>query len=469
MIDEENLISNFREDLRNNLDESAMIDAKSQVKSIEYLGRTMVVMRDAVRKTTICRFSDKLHIFNGKFYQKIDKDRFLYILDDIMRDLKINAAYWSKIGGECYKETNGKVVHKVPNNLVCFKNGVVDFDKIDEKGFGVKPFSPKYPVLYQLPYEFNPKAKCPMWDEFLENVLPDERSRACLQEFLGTIFIDRQKSKIELVLWLLGEGANGKGVIFETIKGILGRDNVSNFDLKDLVGGANKEKNIAAINGKLLNYCSDSSKSSVASGTFKALASGEPTSAREMYGNPFMAYNIPLMIFNTNKLPHSNDSSFSYQRRMLIIPFNITISENKQDKNLAVKLSNEYSGILNWILEGRTRIIYNNFCFTKSQATLDVTDTYMAGCDTIARWVTTCGYIAEPKNTKEPFNLISSREMYNEYIRWCASSKIAQADIEDAGRKFVGRLRKLGFDAKERDASGVLVRVYNVGKTILRY
>lgn len=468
MLQEEQIIQDFRKDLRDNLDAMAISEAKVQLKSTDYLGKTIVAMRDAVRKTTICRFSNRLHIFNGKYYQRIEKDMFYYILEDIMREIGINASYWSKIDQSCLSETNGKVIQKIPNNLVCFKNGVVDFDMIDKKDFGVKPFSPKYPVLYQLPYEFNPKAKCPMWDNFLENVLPDEKSRQCLQEFWGTIFVDREKSKIELVLWLLGEGANGKGVIFETIKGILGRDNLSNFDLKDLVGGSNREKNIAAINGKLLNYCSDSSKSAIDNSTFKALVSGEPTPAREIYGSPFTAYNIPLMMFNTNKLPSSNDNSFSYKRRFLIIPFNITITEDKQDKNLATKLASEYSGILNWILEGRKRIIYNNFKFTKSQGTLDVTDEYMEASDTVARWILACDWAAKPKDTEEPFNLISSFDFYNEYVRWCSAMKVIQQDIKSFGKQFITSLRDIGFTT-ERKSEGTCVRVYNVKRTTLRY
>ena len=61
------------------------------------------------------------------------------------------------------------------------------------------------------------------------------------------------------------------------------------IDLAELTSGSNRDKNIARINGKLLNYCSEVSRKSIASDFAKALISGEPLPARELYGMPFTA------------------------------------------------------------------------------------------------------------------------------------------------------------------------------------
>ena len=83
---------------------------------------------------------------------------------------------------------------------------------------------------------------------------------------------------------LLGEGANGKSVVYETIRSILGEDNVTSFDLNELVAGAAKERNVACINGKPLNYSPDLDGKNIASESVKRIISGEGTMARNLYG-----------------------------------------------------------------------------------------------------------------------------------------------------------------------------------------
>jgi len=139
--------------------------------------------------------------------------------------------------------------------IICFKNGVLNIDT--EEFFN---FSPDLHVTNKLEYEYDRTAKCPKWESFLSEVLPDKEDESVLQEYLGVIFMDRSKFKLEKMLFLVGTGSNGKSVVFETITGILGKDNVSNFDLSALTtgsGSGTNAYNIASVDGKLLNYCSD--------------------------------------------------------------------------------------------------------------------------------------------------------------------------------------------------------------------
>ena len=56
---------------------------------------------------------------------------------------------------------------------------------------------------------------------------------------------------------MLGGGANGKSVVFETLIRILGTENVSMYDMAQLTRGKSSEANLADIDGKILNYASD--------------------------------------------------------------------------------------------------------------------------------------------------------------------------------------------------------------------
>jgi putative DNA primase/helicase len=58
------------------------------------------------------------------------------------------------------------------------------------------------------------------------------------------------------------------------------------------------------------------------------------------------------LIMHTNNKPRVNEDSTAVWRRLRLIPFDVSIPEEKQDKNLQEKLLEERSGILNRLLEG---------------------------------------------------------------------------------------------------------------------
>jgi P4 family phage/plasmid primase-like protien len=276
---------------------------------------------------------------------------------------------------------------------------------------------------------------------------------------LGLVFVDRGVSKLEKILWLVGEGANGKGVVFETIMGVLGRENCTNIDLAELTSGSNRDKNIARINGKLLNYCSEVSRKSIASDFAKALISGEPLPARELYGMPFTAYNIPLMMANTNKMPKTSDNTYAYFRRMIIMPFNVTIPEDMQDKNLAYKLKDEYSGILNWILAGRKRIVSNNFRFTKSSLVEQRLTDYIYEDGSITHFLRDSGYARKKDDITDRGIAITATELYGEYVRWCEKKGVDDDVRISSVKKLAILMGELKYK-KERGGNGVRIRLY---------
>ena len=83
---------------------------------------------------------------------------------------------------------------------------------------------------------------------------------------------------------------------------------------------------------------------------FKRIASGEPISTRQLYKDVATLTDYAKMLFCLNELPKTNDKSNGYFRRFLIVPFKVQIlAENI--------VSTELPGIMNWVLEGRERLI----------------------------------------------------------------------------------------------------------------
>lgn len=72
------------------------------------------------------------------------------------------------------------------------------------------------------------------------------------------------------------------------------------------------------------------------------------------------------MLFCLNELPRTDDKFNGYFRRFLIAPFNAQIPKSEVDPKLVGKIvSSELPRIMNWVLEGRKRLI-TQFGFTAS-------------------------------------------------------------------------------------------------------
>jgi len=372
-------------------------------------------MSDAVLNSDIRMYRREVFAFNGKYYESIDGLRFNKLIIDVMEEMKFGYNFIVNHRKAVIEFTIANLITKdikPERNVIPFQNCLLNTATME-----VMPHSPKHDILYCLNYDYEPKATCPQWLKFLSQVLPKQGLIDVLQEYLGLLFVDREGLKLEEMLILLGGGSNGKSVVFETIFRILGERNVSTYDISALIKGNSADYNLAAIDGKILNYTSELDPKDFSGDLAKKLISGEPVMARQIYSQPIMLKNIPLFICNANKLPQTDDKTFGFFRRFLIIPFEVTIAVKDQDKALSVKLREEYSGILNWIIEGRKRILANNVQFTEVSDIKRVKEEYRIIQDSIYGFIKTNRLEATGDFTDR--YTVSNTEIYGQYIEYC--------------------------------------------------
>jgi putative DNA primase/helicase len=191
-------------------------------------------------------------------------------------------------------------------------------------------------ITYQLPFEYNPHAKAPLFESYLNRVLPDQELQMILAEYLGYVFIKSSTLKLEKTLLLYGTGSNGKYVFFEVVYALLGgEENVSSYSLQSLTNESGYHR--AMLGNRLVNYASEIN-GKLETSIFKQLVSGEPVEARLPYGEPFMLTNYAKLIFNCNELPKEIEQTHAYFRRFLIIPFDVTIPKINKIKSYQKKL-----------------------------------------------------------------------------------------------------------------------------------
>jgi putative DNA primase/helicase len=290
--------------------------------------------------------------------------------------------------------------------LINLQNGT--FEVTTEKQ-SLRAFQDKDFLRYQLPFSYDTTATAPLFQRYLDKVLPEKELQDILAEYIGYVFV--KNLKLEKVLLLYGSGANGKSVFFEIVNAMLGRENISNFSLTSL----NNETYRSNLEDKLLNYGSEI-KGSLESDIFKQLASGEPIGAKRLYKDPFTMRDYAKLMFNANELPKDVEHNEAYFRRFLIVPFLVTIPTEERDPELPKKIiGSELSGVFNWVLSGLSRVLSKKG-FTNSKTSSNFLEKYKNESDTVFLFLDEQNY--KPDYNGEGTGLT---ELYTEYKQYCGA------------------------------------------------
>ncbi|QDU28457.1 hypothetical protein ETAA8_35570 [Anatilimnocola aggregata] len=242
---------------------------------------------------------------------------------------------------------------------VACRNGLLDLSPV-LAGTGLPDFfnfSPRHFSAVQLGFDFDPTAKCPLWMQTIQQILPrkgkHDRRRERFQEFGGWALAENGP-RMEKVCILLGTGANGKSTVLNVLEAVLGRDNVSHVALEHLSHSFRPSQ----MKGKLANICNDLNRvEKFHEGVLKQLVSGDALQIERKGIDAETFVPRAKLMYGTNSLPAINDRSSGVFRRLLIIPFTESFSAVNADKYLGTKLLGELPGIANWFLDGLIRLV----------------------------------------------------------------------------------------------------------------
>lgn len=432
--------------------------ALAEKKPADRIGMFQDLLIDAIKKSTLCCFNGRPHYFGGRIYEQLGRegwDAFYSLVKAVADKCHMQPGDKTKLESVCKlcrREVSLKPLDP-DNHIIVLRNGVLD---VEHDTF--HKFNKRFKQVTQMDFDYMPDEYPNVWlGTFLDRVLPDEGLQNVLQEFMGAIFIDRDKVKIEKMLILKGPGGNGKSVVFETLKGLLGDENVKTIPLGDLIGGSERKQNIASINGKRLNYCSEIQTQEFGKNVdaLKALISGEPFEVRLVYINNFTARNIPLLMANANRMPYIKDWSHGLARRIIILPFDQVIEEQEQNKSLANELRKEYPAILNWILAGRDRLIRNNYQFSTSEKLMETIEEYQSESSTVLQFMRAKDYNRTLYEVQREPRWMEAQKLFFAYNKWCIENNISP----ETQKKFSMVLSEAGY-TKRKDRNCMLYAVY---------
>lgn len=309
------------------------------------------------------------------------------------------------------------------------QNGTYEFSK----GGKLRAFNKADYLTYQLPFAYNPDATAPIFEQYLNKVLPDKSCQAVLAEYLGYVFT--HGLRMDKCLILLGNGANGKSVFFDIACALLGKDNITNYSLRDL----DNPNARAQISHKLLNYSSEMD-AGIKKDTFKQLVSGEPIQAKLLYKDVHLIKKYAKLMFNANELPKDVEYNDAFFRRWLIVPFNVTIPAGEQDKNLSGRIiGSELSGIFNWVLSGLQRLIEQT-AFTPCHEAEAALQEYRQESDSVFQFIRHYNYVPSQIHCR------TLAEVYKTYTSFCSDNGFKPPNVGN----FRKRMEGLGFTSNRK-------------------
>jgi putative DNA primase/helicase len=229
----------------------------------------------------------------------------------------------------------------------------------------INDWTPDYLTTVKLPIRYDPKAKCPAWEKFVDEVFPSD-SKQVAWEILALLMLPL-KNKSASAIILKGVKNSGKSTFQNGVIAFLGEANVCNLSL-DQFGerfqNTQLKGRLANIVGELPNIKINAK----ATNAIKRLIGNDKLSGEVKNGAVFMFESYARCLFSCNEMPIcDNDDAFF--DRFNIIPFNNSFKKDPiKEAELKESLSSqeELSGLLNKALAVLTRVVKGGISITGS-------------------------------------------------------------------------------------------------------
>jgi putative DNA primase/helicase len=318
-----------------------------------------------------------------------------------------------------------------PDLLPC-RNGVLHIPTRS-----LQPHAPKHYLTTALPYDYDPEAVAETWQYLLDSTVP--HAAQLLQEFAG--YALTTSTRYELALWLLGQAGGGKSTLLLDPQTMLG----ARAGLLSLADVERSRFALANLPGKTLVVSTEQPADYIASAaTLNAIISGEPVLVDRKFRDAVTIIPRAKIAWAMNSLPRVGDSNSGLFRRVRIIEIP---PRPKAQRDPAIKeaILHEGPGILNWALDGLTRLTRRGY-FEVPDAVELATEHFQQANDVPAQFVAECCVKGEGYRAK-------GGELYKAYATWCKDTGHKPQSLTSLANDW----DRLGFD--KRISAGVTWRL----------
>lgn len=305
------------------------------------------------------------------------------------------------------------------------------------------------------PIAYDPEASCPRFQAFIQRIMAeDDDVIGYLQRYLG--YGLSGSTREESLLLMVGEGRNGKSKLLSTIQYAMG-DYARQIQAETLLmkRGGSISNDIAGLVGIRFIAASEIEEGrSLGESLVKQLTGGDKVNVRFLYSEYFEFLPKFKICMAANHLPLIQGTDHAIWSRVKLLPFDVIIPEEEQDKQLGEKLRDEAAGILAWLVEGCRQ--WQAGGLAEPGTIREATAHYRSEMDSF-------GAFLASQCVKDPRAFAGATELYEAYDEWCRSvnedplsqkafgTKLTRAGFPADQKGPGGRTRRLGIGVKAVD------------------
>jgi putative DNA primase/helicase len=289
--------------------------------------------------------------------------------------------------------------------LLGVANGVVDL-----RTGRLRQAKPEDRVTLYLPVAYDPAAKCPRFEQFLQEIFNgDAELIGFIQRSVGyslTGLVDEH-----CLFACYGEGANGKSTLLGVVQYILGDYAVNlPFSALEMSGRSSIPNDVAMLAGRRFATAIETGESvRLNEARIKAITGGDLITARHLFKNFFTFAPTHKLWLAFNHKPRICDASEGMWRRIRLIPFLRQFTGDERDKKLVNKLKAEAPGILNWMIEGCR--LWQKQGLGEPQVVKNATAAYRDESDHLAQFIEDCCVVDSTAT-------VTSADLWKRYEQW---------------------------------------------------
>ena len=275
--------------------------------------------------------------------------------------------------------------------------------------------------------------------EFLKGILVGhEENFDYIHRLLG--YATTGSTREDQAYFLFGNGNDGKSLLLDIVATILGdyaaTAKTELICVNKYATAKQSETQLAILWKKRFVTLEEmDSDDRLSEKTVKTLASSAgKIVARHLFAEEFTYRFIGKLIVATNYKPEVRGTDKGIWRRIVTIPFDLSLPEDKVDKDLKDKLMEEAPQILGWLIKGAME--YYAHGLEKTKSIQDITDEYRVEQDTIAQWV------EERCDTSDDKAYSSSRMLFEDFADWRKEGHLYDMSLTAFGKNMAKKFRK---------------------------
>lgn len=393
-------------------------------------------------KTTlnIVKIDDQLHIYKDGVYQDglhtIEAEMIKIIPTLTARNRSEVLKYLYLIAPTVRAQADAKYIP--------FNNGIYNIETGQ-----LEAFNPDIIVKNKIPWNYNYDAYNESMDAMLDRIsCNDDQIRDLLEELAGYIFYRRNELRKGFIF--IGDKANGKSTYMDCLNYMVGAENRTALDLKEL----GDRFRTAELYGKLICAGDDIGDEFIANpAIFKKVVSGDPIVVERKGQDPFTLYNYAKPIFSANNIPRIKDKTGAVLDRLVIVPFNANFSKDSADFDPYIKYKLRTAEAMEYLiqlaLDGLKRVLNNNG-FTICQAVQDELEEYSEQNNPVI------GFFKELDIDVDILNQ-PTKDVYLRYKLYCSDNGFNPMSAGEFSKIIK---KEYGLDIKVTKVNGKSVRLF---------